>query len=619
MKKKFLCLFLALCFCIFPFSVVSVCAEESDYLLLEGRLGETVERHTVTHVSFTLPTASFYPSYATGGFKMVDMDINAEISVFAPDFTDRMTPVAFYPMNFVGADDCSDEQNIDCINSLIDHGFIVAVVDFMDDPRACSPNIDWVIQGIRNNTSTYLSSFEVEVDYRGLDNYVIPEGYGITRGVVYYDYETNAPEGLLEDITNTYNNPNSSFRTTKGNLIPEPYKSVGASNVYECVNKDTSPVVLELYLDIIYPKYRENAPVVLNASASNDSMGIVRNMPLDVTAGIRGYVTVIYDHQYIPMCRDDHYGICNVYSYNHCLGNQAHAAASRCVKYYADTYGYSKDKYVSLGISKMAMTGVLTHPELEKVSERKTISNQNAGDLYGELPYLAYRDGTPIDSTVEISYHAEGDGSRYASTWLTEGCKPAILGCGLYDEYDSWAYWDQLQELYEEKGVTYYPFSMYNLGHDYPYGICNFYGYDRWETFFDIISYYLEDDMEARIAFSSIYNGEIVGDVKVSNRIIQSNNRYVSSTQTKGNEIFVQFIAPVTEGSVIEAISLVDENGNEVEGSFRGKCGGLKWYFEPKQALESGSYTLKVKDNTVKSVKNNLITSEGGEWSFSIK
>ena len=65
-------------------------------------------------------------------------------------------------------------------------------------------------------------------------------------------------------------------------------------------------------------------------------------------------------------------------------------------------------------------------------------------------------------------------------------------------------------------------------------------------------------------------------------------------------------------------MKLTDAEGNEIEGTLRAMCGGLKWYFEPTEKLAAGTYTLSVADNTVKSIMNGVVTQNGGSWTFTI-
>lgn len=615
--KKIICFVLALVMCSSLLSVVSFADEgeaASDYELLGGTLGEAAEVKTLTHIK---AGGSWYDGKSV--FTFADADVDVTISVYKPTTLDADTPIVFYVMNYVGADECTDEQNIDCINDLLDQGCVVAVTDFMGDERACQPNLDWFVQYIRVNRASIISSLTYKTDYNECDAYVVPEGYGLVRKVVYYDYEVNAPKGILENIVSAYNGKSGTFVSTHGTKKPKGYET--ASNVYQVVKPNTAPVTLELMLDIVYPRFRDDSEVVMVASSSQQNMDVVwvMNRPLDSSAVLRGYTAVVYEHPYVPMSRADAYNYYSSYSYMHNLGNASHSAAVRCVRYYADTYGYSKEHYMTMGISKMAMTGVLTNPNIENIPERVAVSGYTRNDLYGEQPYLAYEDGTPIDSSVDLSFYGMGDGSLYSETWLSEGCAPAILMCGLFDEFGSWGHWEKLQARYDELGLVYFPMTAYNLGHTYPSGECNYYHYDRWTVYWAIIDYYLKGSKEATIAFASIYDGSVVGDVTVTG--MTSSNKYDASTTTltTGDELFVQFIAPITEQSANEAITLVDGNGNEVEGTLRGKCGGLKWYFEPTTKLAAGTYTLKVADNTAVSILNGNTTTEGGSWTFTIK
>ena len=240
--KKIICLVLALVMCASLLSVVSF-AEGSDYTLLDGALGEAVETVTLNHIT-AVATNTIYP---TKSFDLTDADVNVTISVYKPATVDSQTPIVFYTMNFVGADNCTDGQNIDCINDLLDQGCVVAVVDYMDDPRACLPNLDWFTQYIRCNRDSLITKVK---GYSSTDAYVVPEGYGLVRKVVYFDYEHNANEGILENIVKVYNDPESNFNIKKGNKNkPTGYEE--AVDVYHCVRPKTAPIGLELMLDSV--------------------------------------------------------------------------------------------------------------------------------------------------------------------------------------------------------------------------------------------------------------------------------------------------------------------------------------------------------------------------------
>ena len=706
--KRIICLAIAIVICLsaLPFAASAAAntftATDNRATFFGGAFsGQWREAYTLDHITYTYTSSK----YDNGSQTLVNCDVDIEITVLSlSTATDSSTPTALYPMNFAGADDCTETQNIDRINDLLDQGFIVAVVDLNEHETAASPYLDWQIQYLRMNTGSFVKFTSTR---HGSDIYIVPEGYGIVRHISYFNIEYNAPEGTLDKITNDFNGRSGStfmfqkgpvgnnkipyeylvYQNNDGTLVPyselkdneayvkngklvNPEKWYGnAQSAYECVKPDTTPIDFHLYLDIVYPVYRENADVVMVASSSGNNMSVVNNAcrPMDVSAAVRGYAVVVYEHPYVPMSRDDHYGYYDSYSLMGILGHKSHSAAVRCVRYYADTYGYGKENYASMGISKMAQTGILTAPEPEAVPEWEvlrsytpitivattegdtvTYSKSKAGnatkyytdtdgnsltreDMYGDQPFLAYENGTPIDSTVSISYHAMGDGSLYYYNWVSNSLSPTILACGLYDEYNgaagAWGYWETLKSVYEELGIEYYAFDMFNLGHDYPYGVCDYYGYDRWAVFYDIFSYYLEGDKEARVAYSSIYDhdgdqsAEIVGDVLIENyvRTKEGGKYFVSGDPVSNEKIFVQFIAPVTEASVEEAIKLYDSENNEVEGTLRGTSGGSKWYFEPAEELTTGTYTLMVLDNTVVSIKSGKTVTAGATWTFAVE
>ena len=123
--KKIICLVLTLIMCLPAFSFVSF-AEESDYELLGGALGTPEQVITLNHITATANN-TIYP---VKSFTLANADVDVTISVFKPSTVDKETPIAFYVMNFVDADNCTDGQNVDCINDLLDQGCVVAVVDF---------------------------------------------------------------------------------------------------------------------------------------------------------------------------------------------------------------------------------------------------------------------------------------------------------------------------------------------------------------------------------------------------------------------------------------------------------------------------------------------------------
>ena len=83
----------------------------------------------------------------------------------------------------------------------------------------------------------------------------------------------------------------------------------------------------------------------------------------------------------------------------------------------------------------------------------------------------------------------------------------------------------------------------------------------------------------------------------------------------RGSDIFVQFLAPVTEESAKSGITLYDESaGAEVKGSLRTE-GKNRVYFIPSEPLAAGHrYSFKISDSLVG--VNGLEIESGVDLSF---
>ncbi len=593
--------------------------------------------------------------------------------------TDAQTPTALYAINFNGADDISDQKNVELIMELLGMGYIVVIADFTESEDVLSPDLDWCIQAIRIalSGSTYLP-----FPHHAKDIYLVPEGYLVARNVMYYNFEDNAPKGTEEHVVDLYNGTKGDFVSSKGSKIPNPDETV--TSFEECLKPDGSSIDLRLCMDIIYPATRKNAPVVMIASSSEEKMGVSaanKERPLDTGPLLRGCAVVVYDHCYVPMARTDHYGYFGSYGMNGQMGMASHAAAVRCVRYHADIYGYAKENYAGMGHSKGSHVLCLANPAPERLEEWSSFSTYGytKGERYGEQPYLCYADGTPIPSGIDIVYSSMGDAANQKrNSLISEGSATLILACGLFDEYNSWGYWDAKLSEAEAMNLNYVPLAEYELGHDFPYLVDNYYNYDRYEAFMDVLMYNIKDNEPMQILYSSIVatevvdrafgenmggdgktvtivdphvstligdatavsadilgkvtgdiTGKVVGTIKVTDRIlnknsgdstVESNNQLYKATLTRGDELFVQFVGAVNESSVKQAMTLKDSAGNAVAGSLVGSCGGSRWTFVPDAALSAGTYTLTVKGNTVRALDNyDTVMVDGSSYTFTVE
>lgn len=615
------------------------------------------------------------------------------------------TPVVLYGINItLDSDDLEDDQNAAIILDLLKMGYIVVVADF-ENREINETDCMWTVQVLRHflwNNYSSGNQYTAGLAHTGSHVYFLPEGYSVARGIMYYDLAEDSTRGTQEFIIDVFNGNIGDFLYDgygyqKYNIVPEASRE-NAETIYDVVQPNGETVELRYCMDIVYPVYRKDTEVVMIAGSGPERLNSSADRPLDTSPLLRGSTVVMYDYCFIPMVFDyGYYGYNGLwYGLHHFIAVDTHAAAVRCARYYADTYGYSKENYSAQGHSKSSLVSCLSNPHPENLDEWYTFSDNmwytNIGeakdksgnvvraaqgylsavypeykaykrnDHYGEQPFLAYEDGTPIASSVDIVYASMGDGMGNSyRPWVTgDGNSNMLICCGLFDQYNSWGYWDDEHYAYEDYNINYIGIASYELGHDYPYMIDSYYNYDRRLAFTDILLYYQRDNEENKILYSSIVakevvdaafgegrtqdittpyvldqtgatvsksilgnttgeiNGRLVGDIKVNPRTL-SGNSLASATLNLGDEIFVQFLAPVTASSVRNGgMYLIDASGNKVAGTLTPAEGGSRWYFTPTVALTIGSeYKLVVESGKIKALDDvNKVITNGAVYTF---
>ena len=524
------------------------------------------------------------------------------------------TSVVFYIMGYVGAREVGKGDTLSILNEFLDEGYIVVTLDYKGNPKATTPNLDWSIHGLRQKLSSYTGG----LTFDKYEHYIVPDGYKLARNIVFYDIGENGRKGTLEKIIEIYNG--SKFREAKGSKIPNKNEKV--TTIDRCLKPDGTPIDLQMKMDIIYPVNEDyEAPMVMISSSAETRMGVCCNKalrPLDVGPLMRGCAVAIYDHIYTPMARDDHYGyFSGTFSLQDVTGVSSHTQASRAIHYYADKFGYSKENYAVMGHSKGSWCGLLAHENPESLKEKSVFGGYSDGETYGEQGFLVYEDGTPIKSGVQVAYRSMGQGNQWSDVYLEASNAPTMRAVGVLDDsvllFDDW--YPEGRE-YEASGVEYLSLLMTDAAHDYPYGIDPWYNYDRWETFMGFLMYHLKGDEAPRLLYSSIQNGKVIGDLYVV-RNDGKGGKYQYHTEETGDEIFVQFLAPVTDESAKAGITLYDVTaGKPMDVDYRSAGTGNKWYVEPKSDLTAGhTYQLRVAD-TVKGVLNGKTIGEGAVYEF---
>ena len=120
------------------------------------------------------------------------------------------------------------DSDVKIIESLLERGYVVAVVDYQNDERAVTPDLDWSLQTLRKTLlepatmTSYLA--ERTLPLHKEKSYALPAGYNIEREVEYFNFADSAVVGTLAHIVDIWNgdygdNSGQDFLSDNGNRV----------------------------------------------------------------------------------------------------------------------------------------------------------------------------------------------------------------------------------------------------------------------------------------------------------------------------------------------------------------------------------------------------------------
>ena len=334
------------------------------------------------------------------------------------------TPVIVYVVN-ANFERIGTESDTVIIQSMIERGFAVVVLDYLNDERAKTPDLDYSVQQLRANkvgAGTFFTDEEVFQKGTYSDSLVVPAGYNVKFNDIFMELDKHGTDGTLERIVNVWNNDfrlyhkdvivkwvhedgmhkatqngfngsapvwysDASGKTADENGQYTKVQYTLAEKVTDCVKADGTPIDLNLYIHVIYPTSPDGqVPVMTMFSSSGYLMSGSSNAtrPQFQSFLFNGYAGVLFDYAWIPMGRNDHYGYFDgssgdgksvtgdnqsyaTYTYN---SAQVATAAMRYTRYLAlsepDTYAFDIDALGVFGISKAAWMTQLGAPVLRE-------------------------------------------------------------------------------------------------------------------------------------------------------------------------------------------------------------------------------------------------------------
>ena len=538
--------------------------------------------------------ASIAQYHVTGALLADDgyIGIPVEVNTYVKGASTSESPIILYVMH-TNTERIGLESDDAILNDLLNEGYIVVVLDYKDNPAAVTPDLDWSVQGIRTSidkTGAYLGGSA----YKAGCNFVLPAGYRIERDVYYWSIDQHGADGCLDNIVHVWNND---FTTRKGNTtITKPdgstckVKDIVAQSIDDCVKPDGTPLDMDLRLDIIYPSQPANeVPVMFLASSAETRIE-------SWTASLRphltgylfsGYAGVVYDHVYVPMARDDHYGYFdgtvsgNAFTLIQYTGVKAQTAAVRCVRYLADKepekYKFNKDKFGAYGHSKgshMYLLG-LPHPELHE--EAEYLSGHHGETAEGVVqPWLTYEsNGAPIPSNVQMTYVSNGGGAEY----IGEGMAPTFTSVGEDDGDGIMTFLPTMVNNSRIYDVPCMYYTMPGVGHTIIYGYSEKYDVDMYQALFDFSDYYLKD-AGAICSYITPLNGTKDFDVK--------------------DKITLKFTGPVARSEIESKVKITNlKTGEEALGVWEPDLGDTTWEFTGHNLKGGCEYRVVVPDTVL--------------------
>ncbi len=534
--------------------------------------------------------------------------------------------VVMYVMN-TNTERIGKKSDAEIIRGLIERDFFVIVVDYMNNEKTNTHELDWSLQDIRAavNTGSYTDNQMTTAE----NVYILPAGYDIEYNIKYFSIDEYGVAGTLDYIVETWLNDFASIHaddimTVNGvemtvREYTAQFNDKNPMTIYDCLKPDGTPIDLNLYMDIIYPTDAdETVPVMIHKSSSESRAGrsLASDRPQFTGLLFNGYAGVVADYGFMPMARNDHFGafqgtgdmgavsgLNTSYSIGIFNDVKADTALVRQIRTLADPtnenreYNFDVDAIGIYGNSKGGhifrlgspnpedfnplniLQGYGNKTRYEAMTELEFYNDPYVNDAVNnpqqtvirepkEQPFLTYSDGSKIPSNVNYVYASVGLGYEN----ITEGAAP-IFNTGTMLSGGSYSGIYTLTEMAARTAdVPSIHLVCPGQGHTYGYGTDRDYGVDVYQAFMDHADYWLKDS-NAKVLY------------------IDAPDEYVSDSK---NDITITFTGAVAEEEIQKVQIINDVTGKAVPGVWTSSYGNQTWCFVP-HGIEGGcTYTVNV-------------------------
>ncbi|MBR2650242.1 MAG: Ig-like domain-containing protein [Clostridia bacterium] len=404
------------------------------------------------------------------------------------------TPVVVYTVNHPAVKRIGTDSNKEIISSMLERGYVVVVLDYLNSEKAVSPAIDNSSQAFRSDLRTG-KILKADIFPSGTydENFLAPSGYNVLLNQVFWEIDKHATEGTFEKIVENWN---SDFRATKGSKLVywahsdgtrkavQPdldgnpavwYDASGkvdtsgkytyirytkAETITDCVDPDGSFIDMNLYINLVYPTSpASEVPVMSLANSSGYPTTSVTSADLRPHSNgflYNGYANAVFDYLWVPMARNASWGYYDgsagitkdhmnyaVMMYNDKLVN---TAAMRYLRYISlsdtERYNFDLDAFGVYGNSKGGWFSFLGEADVQaplvdasKYSDITALHNAIDARLSAFIPDRYYN-GHHGETRYQVgagSITADGFTVKAGEVqpWLTYNGEEIISGCQL--------------------------------------------------------------------------------------------------------------------------------------------------------------------------------------------
>ena len=525
--------------------------------------------------------------------------LGVPVDLYTYTKTDRnkITPVAMYVIN-TNTLRTGTEEDVSILRDLVEE-YIVVVTDYHNHPDTTPVNLEFSTHGISSDVGNgkYLDGRKI---LKRNDSYILPAGYRLMRDIPYFNYEKHGVAGLDEYIIGIWNAEFRAYGNNANIVVTYPdgtQRRIGditAEKLSDCVNRDGSPLDLNLYMDIIYPSVPANGvtvPVISMAISRQSTTGNFFANPQNPeyigACLFEGYAAMLYEHAYTPMARADHYSYFqgaddsprrNVFTLRFHTGIKASCAAIRCFRYMVDATPALSALSQDIGvicISKTAYNNFLSNEYPELSEEEQFLPGHHGECAEGTVqPYLYYEghegeEAYRISSRVQALYTCQGGGANYydgnpaCPVFVTDGITTSTYG--IYAEVRRLAYQNDVPCVY---------YKNWEIGDNY------IWGHD--ETY----------DVDTYLSVLNFFHHHLRGDGVSCEWILPLSGTEGIATDAP---ITVKFNGTVSRAEVEKNVRILcDYDGKAATGTWRSILGGTEWIFTPDGLRGGVTYTVEV-------------------------